>query len=317
MASRPTSKPVLIVNPNAGGGAELAELEQWVRRNGSPELRVTRTAGDAARLARRAVESGAEWIISAGGDGTLHEIVNGLAPDFSAVLSLVPLGTGNDFARSLGVPATPSEALAALDGADVRAVDVIRTNGDASAHPGARYIINSATGGFGVKVEEKVSGRAKALLGSFAYLLAAAQSAPDAQDHRVVVTIDDGEEIAADTPNVVVANGRFVAGGNEVAPQAHLDDGMADLIIVTAQTLAERLKLAAQVGIGNHLESPDVIFRKARRVRVQSDPAMPFSLDGEADDGRQSIEFEVLPRVLRVLAPGPNQPPRDSTSRRA
>jgi len=298
MSSSLSSKSVLILNPRAGGGADLSDVIRWGEARLGGQVVVTQRAGEALIAARRASVEGAESVISAGGDGTLHEIINGLAPDFRPAVGILPLGTGNDFARSLGVPRSPADAMTALESASATAVDLVRIDG-----PEPRHIINSATGGFGVRVEEKVGARAKSLLGAFAYLLAAARSASQAQDHRAVITIDGGETIRIETPNVVIANGRFVAGGYEVAPKAALRDGFFDVVLVTAQTLAERLKVAAEVGLGSHLDSDEIIFRQARRVEVESDPPMPFSLDGETSPGRQRIVFEIVPAALRVLAP--------------
>lgn len=259
----------------------------------------TQAAGDAAQFAHDAIAAGAEMIVVAGGDGTIHEVVEGMSADFgAAVLCVVPMGTGNDFARSLGLAGPIGDVLSLLDRSKPAAIDLIRVRGRET-----HYVVNAATGGFSIAVEEKLTDAAKAMLGPFAYLAAAARSVADVKQYRARITIDDAQTVEADTPNIVIANGRFVAGGHHVAPQADLRDGRLDLIVVTAQTLGERLKLLAEYGAGRHLESDDLLFHQARKVRIESDPPMPFSLDGETVPGEPDLTFEVLPGVLRVLMP--------------
>jgi len=153
-------KTSVILNPKAGSAGEAAGLEEVLRRRPGTSVHRTETAGDAERLAREALAAGAELVVAAGGDGTLNEVVNGLSADFGrARLGLLPLGTGNDFARSIGVPNDLEAALAILnEGKEVRAIDVARADvGDRS-----RCFLNRSAGGFGCEVIER-AGDAKDL----------------------------------------------------------------------------------------------------------------------------------------------------------
>ena len=289
----------------AAGRADLESIDRWARRRSDVRLVAVGESATGRQLAHQAVARGARLIVAAGGDGTVHEVANGLASQHSqAVLGIIPLGTGNDAARSLGIPLDVADALSLLESSASRSVDLICLSG-----PQQQFVVNTAAGGFGVQVEENVTGQAKALLGPFAYWLAAARSARQAREYLATITLDNEAPFTVETPNIVLANGRWIGGGNEIAPQARVDDGRMDVVIVTAQSLLRRLKVAVEVGTGSHLDSEDVIFRRAARVRIESDPPMPFSLDGENFEGDGAIEFAALPRALHVIAPSP---PADS-----
>ena len=295
----------VIVNPNAGSVEEIEVLERTVGSSlPGVELCVTREEGDARRFAREALKAGAGLIVAAGGDGTLNEVVNGLADDFgSARLGLIPLGTGNDFARSINVPADLDAAIGILREGRVRTLDVARaTFGD-----GSRYFINMAAGGFSGLVSEKAD-EVKDRWGPLAYLRAAVGVLPELQGFDATFLIDgsDGRErLKLETYNVVVSNGRYVAAGIPVAPQSRLDDGRLDLMLVPTASLREMAILLPQVLLGRHTESDRLIFREITSLEIASDPAMAFNVDGELI-GETPVRFEVLPRALRVVV-GPEE----------
>jgi diacylglycerol kinase (ATP) len=295
----------VIVNPNAGSMEEIEVLERTVGSSlPGVKLCVTREEGDAWRFAREALEAGAELIVAAGGDGTLNEVVNGLAADFgSARLGLIPLGTGNDFARSINVPADLDAAVGILREGRVRTIDVARaTFGD-----GSRYFINMAAGGFSGLVSEKAD-EVKDRWGPLAYLRAAVGVLPELQGFDATFLIDgsDGRErLKLEAYNVVVSNGRYVAAGIPVAPQSRLDDGRLDLMLVPTASLREMAILLPQVLLGRHTESDRLIFREVTSLEIASDPAMAFNVDGELI-GETPVRFEVLPRALRVVV-GPEE----------
>src|SRR5918999_1286944 len=181
-----------IVNPNAGSVGEIEVLQEKLGQLQDTEVRFTKKAGDATAIARRALASGAELIVATGGDGTLNEVVNGLAADFGrARLGLLPLGTGNDFARSINVPADLDAALAILAAGRVRTMDVAR----AAFGRRRRWFINMSAGGFsGAGSEKATEGKARG--GPPAYRRPAAGPLPQLQGHDVRVTLDSGERLA-------------------------------------------------------------------------------------------------------------------------
>lgn len=289
-------KTCVILNPNAGGAGEIDTLRKLLEDLPATSVRFTKKAGDARRLAREAVRQGFERVVAAGGDGTLNEVVNGMALDFGrSQLGLLPLGTGNDFARSIDVPSDVEAALAVLAEGRTRSVDVGRVRIGRTV----RHFLNMAAGGFGGHVSEKAE-EVKDRWGPLAYLRAALGTLPKLTGFNARLELDDAERLDVETYNVVVSNGRYVAAGIPVAPQAELDDGRLDLMIVPTASLPKLALLVPQVLRGRHTESDLLLFRRARRITIQSDPPMAFNTDGELV-GDQPARFDVLPRALEVV----------------
>ena len=286
----------IIVNPGAGSVADLKTLE--ARLDELPDAGVVRTqaAGDAERLAREAVLDGADLVVAAGGDGTLNEVVNGLSEDFGkARLGLLPLGTGNDFARSIGVPDDLEGALTVLLEGTVRSLDVARvTIGDT-----CRCFINMSAGGFSGEVSERASD-AKETWGPLAYMRGAIGALPEMKGFLTTLVLNGAETLRLEIFNIVISNGRYVASGIPAAPTAVLDDGLLDVVISPMTTIPQLAVLIPQVLLGQHLESDLLLFRRATRVEVECDPPMAFNADGELI-GEGAARFEILPRALRVI----------------
>lgn len=286
----------VIANPNAGSGEELAHLEAAVAKMAGASLKLTEQAGDATRLAQEAVESGVDRVVAAGGDGTLNEVVNGLSAGFGrATLGLLPRGTGNDFARSIGIPSDLDAALAILAEGRERSVDVARSvlNGQ------CRWFLNMAAGGFSGEVSER-AGEAKEKWGPLAYMRAAVGALPELKGFLTRIVLNGGERLELDTYNVVVSNGRYVASGIPAAPQAVLDDGLLDVMISPATTLPQLAVLVPTVLLGRHVGNDLLLFRKVTRIEIDSDPPMTFNVDGELV-GEGPALFEANPRALRMI----------------
>lgn len=255
---------------------------------------VSTEAGEAEAFARES--SGCDLIVSAGGDGTLNEVVNGMAAaDCKSVLAILPLGTGNDFARTLGLPEKLDDAIAQIAAGETRAIDLVRVTSDR-----VRYFINVSSGGFSGLVNEKLTPEVKQTWGPLAYLRGAAAALPELRGYATTVTLDELPPLELDLYNVVVANGRYVAGGIPIAPEAELDDGLLDLVLIPERGKAELAILTAQILLGKHLSSDAIIFRRAKKVAINSRPGMWFNVDGELI-GNDPATFELLPRALRCV----------------
>lgn len=289
----------IIVNPGAGSVEDLEVLESAFGRLPDSHVLRTEAAGDAERFAREAVRDGADLVVAAGGDGTLNEVLNGLSEDFGkARLGLIPLGTGNDFARSIGVPDDLEGAVAILLEGTVRSLDVARASIGGSGET-CRYFVNMSVGGFSGEVSERAS-EAKETWGPLAYLRGAIGALPELKGFLTTITLNGGEVLSLETFNIVVANGRYVASGIPAAPTAVLDDGLLDVVISPMTTIPQLAVLMPQVLLGRHLESDLLLFRRATRVEVECDPPMAFNVDGELI-GEGTARFEILPRALRVI----------------
>lgn len=296
MASR---KIAVILNPTSGS-APNCELIRAALHEALPEAELLcgSEGGDAERLAATALEQGFETIVAAGGDGTLNEVLNGLQANFhQARVGLIPLGTGNDFARTLGIPTTLEQALAVLRADHARPVDLIHVTGTQS-----RYCINVSAGGFSTIVSEKNTGEMKETWGPLSYVRSFFEALPELSDHKTEILLDGTETIKTPCYSIIVANARYVARGIPIAPQAEVDDGLADLIIVPTASAPALAILAPQILLGSHLDSDLIQFRRARRIKIHTEPAMTFNVDGEII-GSEPLVFEVIPKALQFIAP--------------
>ena len=288
----------IILNPTAGGVADLDVVMTQLRRLPDAEIRLTGRRGSAARFARTALRKGREIIIAAGGDGTLNEVINGIGENLGeARVGLIPLGTGNDFARTIEVPTDLATAIDLIVTGETRAVDLVRVTSDE-----VRYFVNVSAGGFSGLVDEKLTPNMKKTWGPLAYLRGAAAALSELRAYRTTLAFDNSESLMLDLYNVVVANGRYVGGGTLIAPEASIDDGLLDIVLIPKRSAPELALLAAQVAMGTHLSSGAIVFRRAAQLTVNSKPGMWFNVDGELV-GNEPARFEILPRALRFIAP--------------
>ena len=291
-------RPYIIFNPVAGSAGAATRIAERLKKVRPIAFRVTRRKGDAERWARRARTSKASVIIVAGGDGTLNEVVNGLGMFAQKkLIGLVPLGTGNDFARTLGLPATIDDNMDILRAGKTTPIDIVRVKSKRS-----RYFVNVSAGGFSGMVNEKITPQIKRTWGPLAYIRGAAAALPDLHAYKTEIVLDDDEELSTDLYNVVVANGRFVAGGLPIAPTADPSDGKLEVVLIPKLGAAEMALLAAQIVLGKHLSSNATIFRQVRKIAVRSRPGMWFNVDGELV-GKAPAVFQIMPRALNFIAP--------------
>lgn len=290
-------KARIILNPAAGSVTDLTALLTKLSPLGA-DVKITGKRGAAERYARHALRDGCELIVAAGGDGTLNEVVNGIADKpGQATIALLPLGTGNDFARSLGLPNELDAALEVLLAGRTRGVDLVRVTSDR-----VRYFVNVSAGGFSGVVNEKLTPEMKETWGPLAYARSAAAALPELRAYRTNVSLDNDECVSMDVYNVVVANGRYVAGGTPIAPEAEIDDGLLDVILLVESSPAKLAMLMPKVLVGSHLTNDAVVFRRAAKVGVNSRPGMWFNVDGELV-GNQPAVFEIVPRALQFVVP--------------
>ena len=288
----------LVFNPQAGTADRIKDFLTHLTGEVRWEVRLIPTDDDVRRLGDDIREGAYDRLLLGGGDGTLSRIVRTLGPDFPKIdLAILPFGTGNDFARSLGVlEADLEDAFHRAVSEPAVAVDAIKmTSGDADT-----WLVNVANGGMGGKVAQDVSDQDKSRWGTMAYWIASVTAAVSPQPYEVRLTLDDETE-EAELFGLAVANGRFVGGGFPIARHASIDDGWLD---VTAVPVLHGLELVT-AGIDFAREREGVRDRglktyRARRVEVLSVPQLPFSIDGEPVRGADAA-FEVVPGALRMV----------------
>ena len=292
------AKTCIILNPSAGSIGGLDEVTARLRQLPDAEIRLTTRRGSAARFAKTAIKKGQDTIIAAGGDGTLNEVINGIGENFGAAkVGLLPFGTGNDFARSIEMPVDLEAGIEVMRAGHTRAIDLVRVTSDE-----VRYFVNVSAGGFSGLVNEKLTPALKKTWGPLAYLRSAAAALPELRAYRTTLALDNSESITMELYNVVVANGRYVAGGRLIAPDASIDDGLLDVVLIPERPASELALVVAQIALGTHLSSAAVVHRRAAKLTVNSKPGMWFNVDGELV-GNEPATFEIVPRALRFIVP--------------
>jgi diacylglycerol kinase (ATP) len=293
----------LLFNPRAGSAGQMDALRDALATVPGMAVRELGPGDDLSAAAAQAARDGFDVVAVAGGDGTVHAAANGLLDaKAGAALAVLPLGTGNDFCRTLGIPLDPLAAVPLLTEGEVRRLDAVRVAGGRDG-----WMVNAATGGFSGRVAAEVTSELKAAWGPLAYLRGAAGPLADLPRFRLTVRYDGGPAEQLDALNVVVANARTAAGGLPVAPSANPEDGLLDVVLVRAGDALDLSVVAARLMHGDYTEDEAVVHRTARRVDITSDPPLPLSLDGERCEGSH-FTFEVKPGALRVVV-GPGYAP--------
>lgn len=271
----------------------------------------TEQPGHATMLACKAVEEGVDRIIAVGGDGTANEVINGLlstpaAGGVPASFGVIPCGTGSDFCRSLGLKPDPAAAIARIASSSGRLIDVGRsTFTGKSGNTSQRLFINIATFGLSGTISANINDRSRAafLPGPMRYLAGTLSALAGYHPPRMRITID-GKVAERDVHLAAVANACFFGGGMKIAPEAALDDGLFDVIILDAIPRLQLARKIAKVYGGRHLGEPEITFLRASHVIAETvDPGQAamgqLDLDGE-NPGTLRAEFSILPKSLRL-----------------
>ena len=305
-------RTLVVVNPASRGGATKRQFERLLPRVrealGACDVEWTRGPRDAERIAREAVRAGVERIIVAGGDGTVSEVATGiLAADLGgyAEIGLLPLGTGGDLRRTLGVPADVDAALAAIAAGGRTRLDAGRASYcDRGGREAQVFFVNIASLGISGLTTELVNRAPKFLGGRVSFLLGTLRSIVSyrAAAHPVELRLD-GERVH-EGPLVLAAaaNGRFFGGGMQVAPGARPDDGLLDVVVIPG---FGKLRLVAElprIYRGTHLAIPGVRALRGRVLEARPLGEEPpwVEIDGEPL-GRLPARFEALPGALTLV----------------
>ncbi|MBC7264586.1 MAG: diacylglycerol kinase family lipid kinase [Chloroflexi bacterium] len=256
----------------------------------------------ATQLAREAMKAGYRHIVAVGGDGTLNEVVNGLVDDGQVnpevVLSLIPSGTGADFRKTVGIPHTTEGAIACACGTGERVIDLGEMVYMRGGQQERRYFANVAGLGFDGEVWERVNPSTKILGGTIPYLVGLFATLVSYQNKEAEVQLD-GAHLHQRVNSIVVCNGRYFGGGMYVGPNAVLDDGMFDVIVIGDVSKAELIANLPRIYRGTHLTHPKVDAYRSKEVTVTSRERMLLQAEGELI-GETPVSFRVIPRALRV-----------------
>jgi diacylglycerol kinase (ATP) len=292
----------VIANPAAGrgrGSRILPRVRQAFAAHGVTDLRITTGPKQERELARQAVEEGADTIVAVGGDGTWSNVANAILSAGADVrLGLLSGGTGCDFAKTTGSPATDPEATArlAVEGPDTR-VDVGRIED--------RHFLNVSGFGFDIAVLEDIS-RIPLLKGNAVYMVSALRQLLGYRGVEIEIASEAARRGAARHLMLIVANARNFGGAFRIAPNASLTDGLLDAVSIHDASPLRRLSLFGAAGKGTHVRAPEVTVEQAPRFVLRFAQPPAYETDGEYNRA-QSAELEIacVPGALRVVTPEP------------
>jgi diacylglycerol kinase (ATP) len=311
-------KPLLIVNPQAGGGRagrNFPLLRPVVERVlGAVDVATTRASGDAIAIARDAAKAGRELVISIGGDGTLHEVANGVldAKEGGAeqtAVGFIAEGTGGDFRKSLDLPHRLDRYLEAIGSGRERRVDAARaTFRNADGSEGRRWFVNILSAGLGGRVDRFVADSPRALSATAAYFWASVRALAVSEPARISCVIENGgerTETRLDVWTIAVCNGGTFGSGMRIAPMARVDDGKLEVVALSAPSKARLVLLSRKLYAGEHLALAGTFHQRGERVEITSAPGARetvfLDIDGEPL-GELPLRVEIVPGALRLRA---------------
>lgn len=302
--------PVVIVNPRSGGGLSqrrwAALLGPLTDGLGPVDVRFTEARADGRRIAREEATTGRGLIVAMGGDGTISEVADGiLDAGGKSELGIIPRGTGGDFRRSLDLDYDIGRAARRIRETPARLIDAGRVSFVADDGSQAeRHFVNIVSFGFSSDVARQANASSKRLGGRMAFLSATVRSLVSYDHVDVVLSVDDQPERRMSVLLAAIGNGRFFGGGMRICPEALLDDGLFDLVIVGNLGRVGVMANIHRIYSGHHLTMKEVQGARLRRLKVapaDREAKIPLEVDGETP-GHLPASFELLPGALRVRA---------------
>ncbi len=268
----------IIYNPTSGREAFKKELpyvlEKLEQAGYEASAHATTCEGDATLAAKAAVERQYDIVIAAGGDGTINEVVSGIAEqDYRPKLGIIPVGTTNDFARAIKVPRNIRKAVDVILEDHTKRLDIGKANDD-------KYFINIAAGGKITELTYEVPSKLKTMIGQLAYYVKGIEMLPKLRPTKVKIKYDD-QEFEEDVMMFLVSNSNSVGGFEKLAPDAKLDDGYFDFLVLKKTNIADFVMLVTSALRGNHLKSDKIIYTRTKCVEIETEEHMQLNIDGE------------------------------------
>lgn len=290
----------LIYNPSSGREEVKKHLHEIldILESYGIETSTHQTKGnnDASNAAKNAAESGFDIVIASGGDGTIYEVINGLAElKNRPKLGIIPAGTTNDFARALGIPKDFRKAAAIIGEQYSKGIDIGRYN--------ERYFINIAGGGKLTELTYEVPSKLKTVLGQLAYYVKGLEKLPFLKPINVTIETEE-QTLNEELMLFLIANSNSVGGFEKLAPTSDLSDGLFDVIALKKTNLTEFVRIATLALKGEHINDSNIIHFQAKKIKIYSNQnnsePIQINLDGELG-GILPGEFEVLPRHVEIF----------------
>jgi len=301
----------VIVSPVAGRSKDPVHwtpvVDELRRRFPSAPLITTRAPGDERTATAELLRAPVDRIVVAGGDGSIHQVVEALLSSVATSadrpsLGFVPLGSGNDLARGLGIPLVPADAVRALEAGRERPIDVGKVTFLGETPVRSAFWMNQSYLGFGARVVDRVS-RGRRPANQTAYVRSALREALHSPVRRYTFRSDDQPVESASAVNLLVTNGRYSGSGMLSSPRADPSDGAFDVVFVGPMGRIHLLRDLRRFQAGTHLALPEVRTWRVKTFEVRGErPDDLVEADGDII-GRLPARYEVLPGAIRVLVP--------------
>ncbi|MFH0992585.1 MAG: YegS/Rv2252/BmrU family lipid kinase [bacterium] len=303
----------IILNPASAGGKTASKKKEIstlaTRYVGSGwTMHCTDTKGHAEELTKEVISTGAGLIIVVGGDGTIHEVLNGLMTSgrdntHRCELGIISSGTGHGFAQSIGLPLSLEDQFALIAGGRARWYDAAKIEyTTASDTKASKYFINECQLGIGGSVVKRVGTQYKRLGGSFGFGLGTIQSVFSHKNQLLTLTSGTYDRITDSFTGVVIANGAFTGGGMNLAPYAQPDDGILDIVMMRDLSILQRLSSFPRIYSGSHVACPWFSYRRSTSLHIESPEKVLIEADGELL-GTTPCTVEVVPSALQICCP--------------
>lgn len=284
-----------VINPVAG----KKQVKEWIARiqdlteqyGFAYKILTTERFQDGINKGRAAVQNNCDIVVAVGGDGTVSEIVNGIK-DSDAILGVIPVGTGNDFVKSLGIPLTFEEALKCIFNGKNKEIDLGIVDD--------KYFINVASVGFDAQVVIETQKIKKNLVGPAAYVMGIFKALMGYTPFHLEIETEDSI-INRQAVLIAVGNGIFYGGGMKITPHAKMDDGLLDVCLVNSMSKGKIVRLFPLLFSGKHLSRPEVEYFKVKRIKVECNNGH-INSDGDII-GKCPASFRIEPHAIKVLIP--------------
>jgi len=297
-------KARIIINPSAGRQLLQKQVDRIIDRlieektiRHADVIR-TQGAGDAYQAARYLKSWEADFVMAVGGDGTVNEVVNGLMDGHHQTpLAILPAGTVNDFAHALRLPRDTQSFCAMIRRFQTIPVDV--------GQAGERFFLNVAAGGMLTDVAYKVPSEAKTVLGKMAYLISGAMDLQVQKFRPIHLRLESDERTFEEEVLLfIISNSSSVGGFRVLAPQASVNDGRLDVLVIHKQNLFELMPVLIQMVNGDHISNNRISYFQTSRITISCLDQCPIPLDLDGEQGQNlPVTFDVRPSALRLIVP--------------
>lgn len=302
----------LVVNPTAGSGKARKAVPfilKKFREISKSEIRIayTNCADDAIFLTHDAIVDGASMVVSVGGDGTINEVINGFFINKIPInplceLGVIDCGTGGGYASTVNLPDSIDKQIELIlqstaVSIDLGCVDFINS----SNKPTSRFFVGECQTGIGSLVVSKIGSKLKAIAGRYAFFLVSTVAALTLKPSALKVKYDDNQEEEHRLLGLVVGNGIVCGGGMKLTPNAKLNDGLFDVLLIHNMGLIQRLMNLSKVYSGKHILSQHFSIKKCKKITIQCDLPVSLEADGELL-GYSPFSVEIFPQVIKVKA---------------